>query len=219
MSDRALTPELLLRAYALGIFPMGQSRSDPTLYWVDPEERGILPLDGLHVPRRLAKTVRQAPYAVTVDRDFPGILRLCAESAPDRPETWINPRIDALYRDLFVMGAAHSVECWEDGRLVGGLYGVSLGGAFFGESMVSRARDASKIALVHLVARLRHGRYRLLDTQFQTRHLAQFGVIEIPRPRYRELLAEAIEAADANFHALPEDTGPQDVLQLATQTS
>lgn len=219
MSGQALTADLLLRAYALGIFPMGQSRSDPTLYWVDPEERGILPLDGLHVPRRLAKTVRQAPYRVTVDRDFGGILALCAESAPDRPETWINPRIDALYRDLFAMGAAHSVECWEGGRLVGGLYGVSLGGAFFGESMVSRARDASKIALVHLVARLRHGGYRLLDTQFQTRHLAQFGVIEIPRLRYRDLLAEAVEIRDADFHALPEDTAPQDVLQLATQTS
>ncbi|MCP1335675.1 leucyl/phenylalanyl-tRNA--protein transferase [Hyphomicrobiales bacterium FT118] len=198
---------------------MGQSRNDPTLYWVDPEERGILPLDGVHVPRRLARTIRQAPYTVTVDRDFGGILELCAESAPDRPETWINPRIDALYRELFVMGVAHSVECWDRGHLVGGLYGVSLGGAFFGESMVSRARDASKIALVYLVARLRYGGYRLLDTQFQTRHLAQFGVVEIPRLRYRELLAEAIDAVDADFRALPADTSPQDVLQLATQTS
>jgi leucyl/phenylalanyl-tRNA--protein transferase len=187
-----LTPEILLKAYQAGIFPMAESADDPELFWVDPERRGILPLDGFHVPRRLARVVRQDKFEIHVDRDFAGTMAGCAEATEKRPNTWINSEIVRLYTALHRMDAAHSVECWQADALVGGLYGVSIGGAFFGESMFSRVTDASKVALVHLVARLRQGGYRLLDTQFLTPHLAQFGGIEISRARYRRLLAEAL---------------------------
>jgi len=187
-----LTPDLLLRAYAAGIFPMAESADDPEIFWVDPERRGILPLDGCHVPHKLRRTVRHGPFAVRCDTAFSAVVRGCAESTPDRPETWINDEILSLYVDLHARGHAHSVEAWCDGELVGGLYGVALGGAFFGESMFSRATDASKFALVHLVARLIEGGFSLLDTQFTTPHLERFGVIEIPRSEYRQRLAQAL---------------------------
>lgn len=187
-----LTPEILLRAYRSGIFPMAESADDPELFWVDPEHRGILPLDGFHVPRRLRRVVRQDRFAVRVDSDFAGTLTACAEATEKRPNTWINDEIVRLYTALHRLDAAHSVECWQDGALVGGLYGVSIGGAFFGESMFSRVADASKVALVHLVALMRVGGYRLLDLQFVTTHLAQFGAVEVPRSHYRRLLADAL---------------------------
>jgi len=187
-----LTPDILLEAYAAGIFPMAESADDPELFWVDPNRRGILPLDAFHVPRRLKRVLRGGRFAVRADTAFAAVIRGCAEASDTRPGTWINDEIVRLYSALFERGAAHSVECWRDGELVGGLYGVSLGAAFFGESMFSRVSDASKVALAHLVARLRHGGYRLLDTQFVTPHLAQFGAIEISRARYHRLLAEAL---------------------------
>lgn len=190
-----LTPELLLRAYSVGIFPMAESRLDPRVHWIDPERRGILPLEEFHVPRRLRRRLRRAEFAVTADRAFEDVIAACAEATTERPDTWINPTIEQLYRELFDMGFAHSVEAWQGGRLAGGLYGVTLGGAFFGESMFSRETDASKVALVHLVVRLRRGGFRLLDTQFTTPHLLQFGATEIGREPYRRLLAEAVPAA------------------------
>jgi leucyl/phenylalanyl-tRNA---protein transferase len=188
-----LSAQLLLRAYANGIFPMADSAESRELYWYDPEMRGILPLDAFHLPRRLRKTVRRCPFELRFDSAFRAVMEACAEPAPDRPKTWINADILRLYTELFLDGHAHSVECWHDGRLVGGLYGVSLGGAFFGESMFSRETDASKVALVHLVARLRAGGFGLLDTQFVTEHLSQFGAVEIPRSDYRRRLARVIE--------------------------
>ncbi len=195
MSRRTVevTPDLLLRAYRVGLFPMAETRRGRRLYWLDPEYRGVLPLDRFHAPRRLIRTVLSGPYSVSVDTDFAAVVAGCAAAAPGREETWINPDIEHLFADLHRAGYAHSVECREDGVLVGGLYGVSLGAAFFGESMFSVARDASKVALVHLVARLRAGGYSLLDTQFVTSHLAQFGTEEVPRERYKKLLAGAID--------------------------
>ncbi len=185
-----------MRAYAEGLFPMAERRDDPTLYWVSPQQRGILPLDGFHVPRRLARTVRSGRFAVTTDRAFLHVMQSCAAPAPGREQSWINDEILRLYTALAASGHAHSVECWRDGELVGGLYGVRLGAAFFGESMFSRQRDASKVALVHLVERLRLGGFALLDTQFLTAHLAGFGALEIPRERYLVLLKDAL-ARDA----------------------
>ena len=193
-----LTPEILLAAYAAGVFPMAESADDPGLFWVDPRHRGILPLDAFHIPRRLLRVVRQNRFEVRCDTTFEEVIRGCAETSEKRPNTWINDEIVRLYVALFARGAAHSVECRRGGMLVGGLYGVSIGAAFFGESMFSRESDASKVALVHLVARLRLGGYRLLDTQFLTPHLAHFGGIEITRPRYRRLLAAAL-ASRASF--------------------
>jgi leucyl/phenylalanyl-tRNA--protein transferase len=213
-----LTPRLLLRAYAAGVFPMAESADSPELYWFDPDRRGILPLDGFHVPRRLLRTVRQRRFEVTVDRDFAGVIRACAEPAPDRPKTWINNEILRLYQELHALGHAHSVECRLDGRLVGGLYGVALGGAFFGESMFSRETDASKVALVHLVARLRRNGFVLLDAQFVTEHLRQFGATEIPRRLYHAALASAI-GLKADFRAGSEDEVLASYLQSRTQTS
>ena len=187
-----LTPEIVLRAYAEGLFPMAERRDDPDLFWVSPEQRGILPLNGFHVPRRLARTVRGDHFVVTADQAFVDVMRACAEPAPGRTQSWINAEILRLYTALHVTGYAHSVECWRDGALVGGLYGVSLGAAFFGESMFSRQTDASKVALVHLVAQLKRGGYQLLDTQFLTAHLARFGAREIPRLAYLALLEEAL---------------------------
>src|SRR5579875_1408232 len=190
-----LTPELLLRAYAAGIFPMAESADDPELYWVDPVQRGILPLDRFHLPRRLARTVRSERFAVVCDRNFAAVMRGCAEPTAERPQTWINDEIVSVYSALHDRGHAHSVEAYLDGQLVGGLYGVSLSGAFFGESMFSRVTDASKVALVHLVARLIRGGYRLLDTQFVTDHLKRFGATEVSRARYRHMLREALGAS------------------------
>ncbi|HEX4192945.1 MAG TPA: leucyl/phenylalanyl-tRNA--protein transferase [Stellaceae bacterium] len=189
-----LTPALLLRAYAAGIFPMAESADDPELYWVDPVQRGILPLDKFHLPRRLARTVRSERFTIACDHDFLGVMRGCAEATAERPQTWINDEILAVYSALHNSGHAHSVEAYSEGELVGGLYGVALGGAFFGESMFSRVTDASKVALAHLIAHLLRGGYRLLDTQFVTEHLQRFGTIEISRARYRHLLAEALKA-------------------------
>ena len=187
-----LTPEVLLRAYAEGLFPMAERRGDPTLYWVSPEKRGVIPLNHFHVPHRLARTVRSGRFTITSDKAFQEVILACAAPAPGREETWINSEILRLYIALHAGGHAHSIECWQAGELAGGLYGVRLGAAFFGESMFSRARDASKVALVHLVEGLRRGGFMLLDTQFITPHLARFGAIEIPREHYLAKLAEAL---------------------------
>jgi leucyl/phenylalanyl-tRNA--protein transferase len=211
-----LTPEVLLKAYACGIFPMAESADDPALYWVEPEKRGIIPLDGFHVPTRLARTVRRSRFTVVCNRDFDGVIDGCAAPGPQRARTWINPKIRSLYRGLFEIGHCHTVEVYDGAALVGGLYGVSLGRTFFGESMFHRARDASKIALVHLVARLKAGGYRLLDTQFLTDHLKTFGAAEVPRGRYHKML-EAALLGDADFSALPRDgiTGAEALRRLA----
>jgi leucyl/phenylalanyl-tRNA--protein transferase len=199
-----ITPEVLLKAYACGIFPMAESADDPALYWIEPDMRGIIPIEGFHVPLRLARTVRATPFTVFVDRNFNAVVDGCAESKPDRARTWINGRIRKIYRSLFDHGHCHSVEVYDGDNLVGGLYGVSLGGAFFGESMFHRARDASKIALVHLVARLRAGHYRLLDTQYVTDHLKTFGAVEVAKRRYHKMLEDAT-AGDGDFAALDTD--------------
>ena len=199
-----LTPAILLQAYAAGIFPMAEAADDPELFWVDPTHRGIIPLDAFHVSRRLKRALRRGTFTVRCDSAFAAVMRGCAEASETRPSTWINDEILRLYGTLFADGAAHSVECWRDGELVGGLYGISLGAAFFGESMFSRATDASKVALVHLVARLKLGGYRLLDTQFLTPHLAQFGAIEITRSRYHRLLADALRYRAVFPRELPE---------------
>ncbi|MGB5093117.1 MAG: leucyl/phenylalanyl-tRNA--protein transferase [Parvibaculum sp.] len=213
-----ITAEVLLRAYSYGVFPMAESRDDPELYWIDPEERGILPLDHFHLPRRLKRTIRNKPYDMRIDTAFRAVMEGCAAETPQREGTWINANILDLYTDLHAMGHAHSVEAWQGGKLVGGLYGVSLGGAFFGESMFSRATDASKIALAYLVARLIAGGFKLLDTQFVTGHLSQFGAIEIPRESYRHRLHKAT-ALDADFYRLESDAAPELVLQVLSQTS
>ena len=185
---------------------MGENRDDPTIYWVDPEVRGILPLDGFHIPRRMRRTLRRKAFEITVDRAYHEVLQACAEAAPGRETTWINGRIVELYADLHEMGHAHSVECWDAERLVGGLYGVAIGGAFFGESMFTRVTDASKVALAHLVERLRRGGFELLDTQFVTPHLAQFGVLEIPRSEYLQLLAKALRRS-GDFYSVESGSG------------
>jgi leucyl/phenylalanyl-tRNA---protein transferase len=200
MSAR-LTPELLVRAYAAGVFPMAESASSSDIFWVDPKKRGIFPLDAFHVSHSLAKAVRKAPYEIRIDYDFANIMQHCAEQTPQRHATWINGDILSSYTMLHEAGFAHSVECWEHDRLVGGLYGVSLKGAFFGESMFSRATDASKIALVHLVARLRVGGYQLLDTQFITDHLARLGAIEVAHKKYHQMLKAAL-TKDADFNRI-----------------
>jgi leucyl/phenylalanyl-tRNA--protein transferase len=187
-----ITPQVLLKAYACGIFPMAESAEDNALYWIEPERRAILPLDSLHVPKRLARTIRGGGFEVTVDRNFEAVIDGCAAPRSGRRSTWINGRIRSLYRDLFALGHCHTVEVWQDGSLIGGLYGVHLGRAFFGESMFSRARDASKIALVYLVARLIYGGFTLLDTQFITGHLARFGAIEVSRDEFQRLLESAL---------------------------
>jgi leucyl/phenylalanyl-tRNA--protein transferase len=211
-----LTPHDLIAAYSAGVFPMAENADAKAIRWIEPRARGIIPLDGFHVPRSLRKTVRHAPFEIAVDQDFAAVMRACAAPAPGREETWINADILRAYEGLHRLGFAHSVECRIDGELVGGLYGVSLGAAFFGESMFSRATDASKVALVHLVARLRHGGYTLLDAQFLTAHLARFGAIEIPRRRYLALLAEALARPPGRFYR---ELPFADVLQATSQTS
>jgi leucyl/phenylalanyl-tRNA--protein transferase len=196
-----LTPELLLKAYRGGVFPMARSAHNPDIEWIDPHWRGVIPLEPLAVPKRLLRTVKTSPYAVKPDTAFEAVMIACAAPAPGREDTWINGPILASYCDLHRMGNAHSIEVWDGGDLVGGLYGVKIGAAFFGESMFSRARDASKIALVHLMARLRRGGFKLLDAQFVTGHLAQFGAHEISRARYHAILRAALDA-NANFYEL-----------------
>lgn len=213
-----ITPDLLLQAYRIGVFPMGERRDDPRLYWLDPRLRAVLPLDGFHLPKRLARTVRSGHFEVSADTAFVEVMRACAEPRPGHPESWINDPILDLYGELFARGHAHSVECRVEGRLVGGLYGVSVGAAFFGESMFSRERDASKVALVHLVARLVKGGFRLLDCQFMTEHLRSFGAVEVPREAFKAALAEAVERT-AGFQR---DLGGEDpcaIVQASTRTS
>jgi len=209
-----ITPQILLKAYAAGIFPMAESAEDNALYWVEPEERGIFPLDDLRISRSLRKRIRQRRFDVRVDTAFNDVIAACAEKAPDRKTTWINQRIKSLYGQLYRMGCCHSIECWRSNRLVGGLYGVRIGGAFFGESMFSREPDASKVALVHLVARLKAGGFYLLDAQFTTPHLESLGARSISRAAYHVLLEQAIEA-DAEFFKFQGDRDPEAVLRLA----
>lgn len=189
---KVMTPELVLSAYALGLFPMANDREDPTVHWIDPIRRGIIPLNRFHVPRRLRKSIRRQDFEIRVDHDFLGTIKACAEPTPERPRTWLNDEMIDVYVELAARGHGHSIEVWRDDEPVGGLYGLTLGGAFFGESMFSRARDASKIALVELVARLQAGGFALLDTQFITQHLRQFGAIEISRQAYRMRLQRAV---------------------------
>jgi leucyl/phenylalanyl-tRNA--protein transferase len=208
-----ITPQVLLKAYTCGIFPMAESADDPALYWIEPQQRGVLMLNEVHVPRRLARSIRQGVYDVRIDSDFEGVITGCAASRPGRRTTWINPKIRSLYGELFEMGYCHTVETWRAGELVGGLYGVALNGAFFGESMFSTARDASKVALAFLCARLRFGGFSLLDTQFVTEHLRQFGTIEIDRAEFHARLEKAL-AHKADFLALPSEAGPARVLDI-----
>ena len=210
--------ETLIDCYRQGLFPMAETRDDETIYLIDPEFRGVIPLEGFHLSHRLARTVRAGRFEVRVDSAFAQVIAECARPGPGRLETWINAPIETLYGELFRRGLAHSVEAWLEGRLIGGLYGVSLGGAFFGESMFSRARDASKVALVHLVARLKAGGYRLLDAQFITDHLTQFGAEEIPRAAYHRRLAAAL-LVDGEFGRLPAYSTPETVLQAISQAS
>ncbi|MGV2130207.1 leucyl/phenylalanyl-tRNA--protein transferase [Agrobacterium vitis] len=205
--DRSITPDILLRAYSIGLFPMAESSDDPELFWVEPDLRGIIPLDSFHYSKSLAKIIRQKPFDIRFDTAFAAVLDKCAEPAPDRPSTWINQTIRDLYTALFQMGHAHSVEAFEGDELVGGLYGVSLGAAFFGESMFSRRSNASKICLVHLVERLRAQGFVLLDTQFTTEHLKTFGAIDVAKDEYSKMLEEAVVMANVPF-LLPEEISP-----------
>jgi leucyl/phenylalanyl-tRNA--protein transferase len=208
-----ITPQVLLKAYTCGIFPMAESADDPALYWIEPQHRGILPLDGVHVPRRLARTLRTTTIEIRTDTDIEGVIEGCAASRPGRRSTWINDRIRNLYCDLFDLGHCHTVEAWDNGKLVGGLYGVALNGAFFGESMFSYERDASKITLVYLAARLAYGGFKLLDTQFVTEHLRQFGTVELNREEFHRLLEYALDV-DADFKRLPDNAPPDQILQI-----
>ena len=213
-----ITTENLLSAYSQGIFPMAENRDDPNLFWVEPEIRGILPINNMHIPRRLKRTLKDCRYQVSSDIDFNGVIEGCYSLSKKRQETWINEKIEMLYKSLFRLGYAHSVEVWFNNKLVGGLYGLAIGGAFIGESMFSKEKDASKIALCHLVARLEKGNFKLLDTQFLTDHLAQFGCYEITRGAYKSLLANAI-ATNAKFYS---DLAPEEFklfVQSTTQTS
>ncbi|HEY8194444.1 MAG TPA: leucyl/phenylalanyl-tRNA--protein transferase [Hyphomicrobium sp.] len=213
-----ITPQVLLKAYSCGIFPMAESADDPALYWIEPQQRGVLPLDGLHIPRRLLRTVRITPLKVRVDSNYEGVIDGCAAPRAGRMSTWINTRIRALYRELFDLGACHTVEVWRDDKLVGGLYGVALRGAFFGESMFSTERDASKIALVHLAARLIRGGFTLLDTQFVTEHLRQFGTVELDRAAFQAELERALEHS-ADFFALSREASGAEVASIISSES
>lgn len=209
-----ITPQILLRAYAAGIFPMAESATDNALYWVEPDERGIIPLDGLKVSQSLRKRVRRRCFEIRIDSAFDLVIRACAAPTVDRPTTWINGRIISLYTQLHRMGCCHSVECWQDGRLVGGLYGVRIGAVFFGESMFSRVTDASKVALVHLVARLKAGGFGMLDAQFVNPHLERMGAVALPKAEYHRRL-ESLLGRDAAFFAFSGDDDPDTVLRLA----
>jgi leucyl/phenylalanyl-tRNA--protein transferase len=214
MANDRLTPDLLLQAYAAGIFPMAESRDDPEVFWVDPRMRGILPLDGFHVSRSLARRIRRGTFRVSFNRSFEAVIDGCAS----RDETWINPLIRSLCISLHQLGNAHSVEVWNGGDLVGGVYGITLGGAFFGESMFSRETDASKVALAYLVDRLHESGFRLFDAQFNTPHLQSLGAVEVPRAEYRERLADALKV-QAEFRATAPVPAPQELLHRITQTS
>jgi len=213
-----ITPQVVLKAYACGIFPMAESADDPAIYWVEPEMRGVLPLDHLHISRSLARVIRAGRFEIRVDSDFEGVIAGCAAPAPGRQKTWINDKIHQLYRELFEIGYCHTVETWLNGELVGGLYGVRLGRAFFGESMFHTVRDASKVALVHLVARLRAGGFTLLDTQFVTDHLRRLGATEVDRRQYHRLLERALDG-EGDFFQFPTNASPGAVLQSVSQTS
>jgi len=213
-----ITPDLVLKAYAAGVFPMAESRDDPNLFWVDPRQRGVLPLDDFHLSRRLRRTVRNSALRIAVDSDFVQVIERCASPAPGRWSTWINEQILELFTTLHRRGFAHSVEVWDREALVGGLYGIALGAAFFGESMFSQQRDASKIALVHLVGRLKLAGFQLLDTQFVTDHLRQFGAREIPRDDYHMRLERALDYS-VDFSLGGRTPSPEEVLQSITQTS
>jgi leucyl/phenylalanyl-tRNA---protein transferase len=208
-----ITTQVLLKAYACGIFPMAESADDPALYWIEPQARGILPLTGFHIAKRLKRTVKQDVFEIRVDSDFEGVIAGCGSSRAGRDTTWINDKIRKLYGDLYDMGYCHTVETWRDGRLVGGLYGVALEGAFFGESMFSYETDASKVALVHLLGRLVSGRFSLLDCQFVTDHLRQFGTVEVDRKRFHRLLEDAL-IKPGDFLALPKDARGRDVMAI-----
>jgi leucyl/phenylalanyl-tRNA--protein transferase len=210
-----ITPQVLLKAYACGIFPMAESADDPQLYWIEPQTRGVLPLEDVRIPRRLRRTIRQQPYEIRIDCDFEGVIDGCAESRPERRSTWINAKIRALYRELHRLGYCHTVEVWRDGRLAGGLYGVALGGAFFGESMFSEVRDASKIALVYLCARLVHGGFVMLDTQFVTDHLRQFGTVEVDKAEFHRQLERALRG-EGDFYRLEQDCPAERILDIVT---
>ncbi|KRB53153.1 leucyl/phenylalanyl-tRNA--protein transferase [Rhizobium sp. Root708] len=194
-----ITPEILLRAYSIGLFPMAESADDPEIFWVEPDLRGVLPLDDFHISKSLAKTIRRKPFDIRFNYDFEAVIAACAAETGDRPSTWINQTIRTLYSTLHRIGHAHTVEAWDGDQLVGGLYGVSLGSAFFGESMFSRRTDASKICLVHLVERLRAKGFTLLDTQFTTEHLKTFGAIDVPKDEYAHILAAAMESPNLEF--------------------
>jgi len=211
----SITPQILLQAYSAGIFPMAEKAEDNALYWVEPDERGIIPLDALHISHSLRKQVRKQPFEVNIDTAFNEVMAACAAKTETRKETWINQRIRTLYSQLFKMGCCHSVECWQGGKLVGGLYGVNIGAAFFGESMFSRATDASKIALVHLVARLNAGGFKLLDAQFMNPHLQTLGALPISKVQYQKLLAAAIDGA-GDFLSFKGDNDPALVLHFAS---
>jgi leucyl/phenylalanyl-tRNA---protein transferase len=213
-----ITPQVLLKAYSCGIFPMAESADDPALYWIEPQHRGVLPLDAVHFPRRLLRTVRTTPMTVKIDTDYGAVMDGCSAPRPGRTSTWINKRIRSLYRELFDRGICHTVEVWKGDQVVGGLYGVALKGAFFGESMFSFERDASKIALVHLVARLIAGRFLLLDTQFTTDHLRQFGTIELDRGQFQTELEKALRG-NGDFNALASDVSGEEVVALILRTS
>ena len=208
-----ITPQVLLKAYSCGIFPMAESADDPALYWIEPQHRGILPLEQAHFSRRLLRSVRTTEFQVKIDTDYEAIIDGCSAARPGRTSTWINKRIRSLYRELFELGACHTIEVWDGNRLVGGLYGVALKGAFFGESMFSRERDVSKIALVHLVVRLIHGGFKLLDTQFVTEHLRQFGTIELEREAFQAELDKALQA-QGRFDALPRELSGETAVSL-----
>lgn len=213
-----ITPQVLLKAYSCGIFPMAESADDPALYWIEPQARGVLPLDAVHVPKRLARTIRAGHFEIRIDSDFHAVIDGCAATKPDRPSTWINCRIRQLYGQLFRQGHCHTVETWRGDHMVGGLYGVALGGAFFGESMFSTETDASKVALVHLAARLLHGGFTLLDTQFVTDHLRQFGTIELDKAAFHGALEVALDVK-ADFLALPTTSPPDLVLAIVRQAA
>ncbi|MEP0235402.1 leucyl/phenylalanyl-tRNA--protein transferase [Roseibium sp.] len=208
-----ITPQVLLKAYACGLFPMAESAEDAGLFWLEPERRGMLPLDSFHIPKRLKRTVRSDIFEIRISTDFEAVIDCCAASVPDRPKTWINKEIRRLYGELFDMGHCQTVEAWQGNRLVGGLYGVSLNGAFFGESMFTRETDASKVCLTHLVARMIAGGFHLLDTQFVTDHLSRFGTIEVSRDIYNVELAKALQL-DGDFFALAPETRGEDILTI-----
>lgn len=213
-----ITPQVLLKAYTAGIFPMAESADDPSLYWIEPDERGVIPLDKFHISTSLRKSVRRKTFDVRVDTAFDQVIKACAEKTDTRDVTWINHRILKLYNQLHKMGCCHSVESWQDGQLVGGLYGVRIGAVFFGESMFSRVTDASKVALVHLVARLNAGGFKLLDAQFLNSHLAQFGTYTVPKKQYRPILEEALDG-NGDFSAFKLDRDPEAVLRWANLSS